>query len=73
MACLVIPRRGDLAFDRDGECIQSWFIPAWPIVPDLSRPGPVNSDTRFWGQIRGAEAIETAVVAVDMSNAVAWQ
>jgi uncharacterized protein (TIGR03084 family) len=33
--------------------------------------GPVNSDTRFWGQIRGAEAIETAVVAVDMSNAVA--
>jgi transposase, IS30 family len=33
----------------------------------------VNSDTRFWGQIRGGEVIETAVAAVDMSNTVAWQ
>ena len=65
---------GDPAFERDGgDCIHSWFRTAWPIVPDPSRPGPVNSDTRFWGQILGAEVIGTALAAVDMSNTVAWQ
>jgi hypothetical protein len=63
---------GDPAFGLEGERIQSWFRPAWPIVPDLSRSGPVNSDTRFWVQVRGGEVIETAVAAVDMLKTVAW-